>query len=534
MKHFNNLKNHIRNEKSDLPVGFTWEEMQGDIYKKIQRDNLPSKFSWKPLLIPILTCIGLLFGILILFQNQDKEQSPTISLKQKIKNGAKYQTSKDADTHRLAFVPSNNISSHKGSTHFQKESFSNQSNNSVNTNQIEKAQLKSKNYSTPNTKESIELIDFSPSIYQKTMLLDQSTESVPLISSSEQNLFISNSLNRNSENEKIKVERNNLAETESDEILQPNYINKEPENKSTLKFSDVEFPEATLNPSETKEAVPYLTGGNPLHTVAPLPLLSYRLIRIQNNERTKISKYDFHFLEKVKYENRWSLELGGGWNTWDYTHKNNGQSKIMFSETEADYGFSFSLRLQRQLNEKLTFSTGIDFDLMYRKINVNKEFLKEREVKNALVSYRINHLTGIRHETYRDTILVDTTTHLGVIYHKYKVVSLPVMLNYKMLIGPEWSLDIGLGPSFSFISNYQGQYFDNNELLAFDTSSNLYSSSPKIALNANLYMRKRMMANYYFGFRIDYTNHLSNWLLDDTHSQKPKIIKGSIVIGKEF
>lgn len=524
MKHFDKLKNKLRPEKSNLPEGFGWEDMRDDIMKKMDEDSVPTNISTKLFNKFFFMGIGFLVGIAFitfLFLQREQKLTGAILSKVELKNDPHIQNKREVKINNLEDSPESNMK--------RNETLKISNSTPTKTN-IPKLNTES-TINNVHILKSSETQNLEPrDIYQNDGAINSaSLEATPstlnniinpeAVSGSHSNHTInSTSVNQTSEM--------NISDKQiSDEV---NFVRSTSQNTPNNEV----IRESPLSNNITKNANAY--SSPTLTTLNKLPLRNWKPLRSQTSNKLNLPESESRSFIAPVHKRLWTIEIGGGWNTWSLGLTDPDEIQSLYSNFNADYGFSFTSRLGRKINRKLSVTTGLDIDIMYKKLNLSYTELEGREVKNALVGYKENAISGEIQNIYADTIVMDTTTYSVTNYNKYQLVTIPLIANYNIIKNSNWSLDIGFGPSISFLTNYQGKYFENNELRSFDTSSNLYTTSPKIALNASLQLRKKFVQGFYIGFRMDLKNHLNNWAVNAESGLKPKVANGLIVIGMEF
>ena len=505
MKHFNKFKEQLRPENQELPNDFSWEEMSDGIFEKMDQQDDSNQNSKSPilrrvlLLFTLLLCALFVIGLFISQDENSKNTSfaiPSIDDSQSSKNPVSSISQNEEEKQ-----------SNVENTFSSKQEINSTSNpkNSTSTTEIKtelakRQQQKTKTISKLNEIASTNIKDSNEFAASKI-----SNESSKENSKSNAEVAFDNS------NSKITRNTNSYPQSYTNDRTKMNIPNKLVKQVTTS------------NPvvQRTEIKVPTIGLADLDYVPHKAEYISMPLLKISPPIQPIPAK-------------SWTIDFGSGWNTWSVGFDNATRENDFYSNTSRDYGFSFSLRGSRQLSKKISLSTGLDLENMYRKLHFTETFLTPRLQEDAVVGVVINPISGKHQDIIRDTVLMDTLFRTTTNFNKFQIISIPLIVNYNLLHKNSWNVHLGFGPTISILNTYNGKYVEEDFLQDFSTASNIYSRGPKIALNASIDVRKNLYQDYYLGIRLDYKNHLMDWGLRDEAVTKPKIVSGLITIGKQF
>jgi len=528
MKLFDKFKNQIRHKNSELPEGFGWEDMQDGIFAKMGEEKETATARKMPLqrilFIGLISVIGIL-SISYLMVQSTKETS--------------LQHSQNINTNEKASA-SQNVSSIEDSIEEVKET--NVGNNAQRVNNISESHTSSihntlhldSNETITSKKQRIALNNYSNSddIHSNRSKADEANQGLKESKNQENNTIQSSDVGDQNLGRQVE-NKDSKSNTASNSVV----AESKSESKVTNSFAFKKIGKSKENPTISKVET------NDDYALTQRPLFQFPLLKSKDNHiisHTKLFELTNSTLTptpiiKKGQQALWNFELASGFNNWSYTLKNDLEPSSLYDNTYSEYGYSYSVRLERNFTRRFSLASGIDMDMMYRRLVLKHTHLQERLEKGVLLKYTKNAISGdLSNHIYGDTIVQDTVYSTLTNYNKFQVISVPIVANYNILNNNSWSVDIGIGPSISFLTTYSGKYINNDDLMSYDNSSNLYNTSPKVALLANLRLRKWLSNNYYLGMRLDFKNHFSSWGNQANSDITPRITSGSVVIGKSF
>ncbi len=503
MKHFNTLKKKIRNNNTELPDDFSWENMESGIFEKMNdlnhRENsdkkiVPYKMFW-------LLAIISLIGVTIIYQiNQSKFTENKITESKDIANHS-------SDTHKsLVEESSNVINQPKEESKKQITIDSDIKNNLERSNTLlqKKNETNNVNYSQANTD-----------------LNESSTRSKDQLSSNN---------NNTSSNGKIEAVSNVMDEKNNNEEVASMIDHLIPNPQSTTKISQ------KLNNESEKEKDQI--SKKKIRTLLQMEAVNTSVVQNVFSLNNTIPQIDLAFTNvsslqedelKIKSK-KWSISLGSALINWDQNVDNNPS----FEDINTLLSNSQSLSTEYFVNKNWSISGGLEKRNLWSKLNTQTVNEVQRDVENTAVQYLVYAFDNSRDTVYGTATVIDTSTRSVVHHNKVSQLSIPLLMNYTKTFN---RFDVGLGLGFDFIikSKSEGRFRENTDIVDYQTDEKSpYSSSFQSSLLTSLRLRYHLSDYFYVGTGLSYSKSLSNWSADEAVTFKPSWISGRISLGYKF
>jgi hypothetical protein len=498
MKHFNNIRKHLRNQDAELPTGFSWEEMEAEIFDRVdQKGGLPlqekKSNTWNTILM-LLMAIMIIGLTVLLIHTQGKVNRLNDAL-------VNHQIAASADSGNEEILPKFPIDNNdKGEGRLVDQSTLSHTHNRDSIQANEDLRLSNRD-------------DFA-NVKDQAPLNKKYTQNSTAIASKDK---VSTSKNKES------IDYLNNASIENTiQVSAGNSNTISKEAGSELAKSDTDKYTNISSPYNSSLVSREQMGTNPLSTAIGELTLEERLFMVGPLlvQETPASKS----------ASKWSGLLAYGLNFWSFTPEE--ESNNIYQYTEALEGSSVSARLRYQINPRWAVSTGLDLDFLRYKVDAEFISLQERMVEDAVVEIIVSP-TGGRTEVRRDTFVVDTLNRQIRHFNTMRAIQIPIMLQARHSFG-QWSTGIGIGPSLHGLMQYEGRYLENEEAPFFESDDELFTSRWSLALNTDAFIERSITERIATGLKVSYTHPLGTWGNNSNSSIRSSVLRNQLYLRFSF
>lgn len=488
MKHFNNFKKELRDDQTPLPENLSWESMEDGIFTKIEEDKPNKKapiFSRSKILISILSLV--IIALMTILCNKNKELSEVKLVKNEI------------------FVNQNTIFYNQDKSDLlpktQRKSTNSEGNNTAISSITDKpTDFKSKSYKANNTINT-----------NNDQLNNQSDNTI--INGNAININKSQVTNAKENSSSTELIKNSLSST----TLQNTGLDEAKTNESSISNENKTVPlvdQAGVTYGNNNNLANKTKNRDDLiitervSALSEIKLLAIAPFEIEQQETITLP-HEVDNKMNVTNTNTWHIELGGGSNQLNIGLLKRDPSIDIHRNTTTTFGRQISLRASYRLNEKLSFSGGVEYFDMYRKLDVQLvEGIQDRQINAALIAV--------------DTI-IRTVRH----YNVFSGFSAPIMINIHRNIST-WEYGLGVGTSISLITNTEGRYIRDDDVAQYLDTDKIYNRI-SMAINGNAFLYKNLSSRFSIGLKAQISQHVSNWSSQQRANIKPTVLSGQLV-----
>ena len=498
MKHFNKIRKHLRNQDTELPTGFSWEEMEAGIFDRVdQKGGLPlqekKSDTWKSILMLLMAII--IIGLTVLLIHTQRKVN---RLNDALINRQIAASSDSGNEEILPKFPINNNDKSEGGR-LEKSTLPHTHNgDSIQANEGLR----------PSNRDGFANVKDQASLNKKY------TQNSTAIASKDK---VSTSKNKESIDYPITASIENTSQvTAGNSNTVPKEAGSELAKSDTDKYADISSPDNSSFVSTEQ------MGTDPLSTAAGELSLEER--------RFVVGPLLVQETPASKGASKWSGLLAYGLHFWSFTPEE--ESNNIYQYTEALEGSSFSARLRYQINPRWAVSTGLDLDFLRYKVDAEFISLQERMVEDAVVEIIVSP-SGGRTEVRRDTFVVDTLNRQIRHFNTMRAIQIPIMLQARHSFG-QWSTGIGIGPSLHGLMQYEGRYLENGEAPYFESDDELFTSRWSLALNTDAFIERSITKRNATGLKVSYTHPLGTWGNNSNSSIRSSVLRNQLYLRFSF
>ncbi len=460
-----NFKNDQADQDSELPEGFSWEEMSGGIYDKMPNNRPSSLGKYWPLLILLLVA-GCGTGSWFALNNFNGKSSTkhSIALDQKINT--------ETTASGLNKIKTNEIAH-------------NQADQIIESNLIPTNSLNSKNQIVKNN-------------------------------SSNTNSVRSNTLNRSNptiNNNKIEGQifdktESNISQLEQTTIAKQRQQAISESTKNETPVSQKEWSRLLIMPSLVYEASEDETA-------------QYKII--DELKKPKVNREEKKDEEETLFKKQLTIGLAGGIVTWSAFDASN----INHEHVSGYPGYTINPSIGLSFAPK--HSIQFDYEYSAVEELFDYEGSREIEVAKDNEPFRIIHssLTGNIISTERKNIVVPgTRNYKEVKYNQYKFHTLSLGYRFDQIRKQKLSLGFYVGASYLLKINSKGKRLNESlDVYSFDNSNPIFKNN-QLALRLGLHYNYQLNENISLFSQIITTKYLSNWEVDSSGSTTRPFLYG--------
>lgn len=348
----------------------------------------------------------------------------------------------------------------------------------------------------------------------------------------------------NSSNESLVQHRNELVkqnmeetgvvstEMMSDDKTEQGKLNNEIENQKNIIDKDINQDVVTVEVDNKQNTLAKLTKSKSLDlaylssaAILPLDAIAYKV---------DIPPYVITKAVEEFQRSKFSLGILAGTNLWRLNLSNLEEGSDKQNNEVALLGSFGAVRGEYNISNSLFISTGIQYSELRSRFNKVAIRNYTENLQGQLIEQKRNPITGVVRDIFGTAEIKVTETRMIQHYNKFKAVSIPVVLGYRIDTG-NLRHSIGLGAVYNLSMASTGKTETEGQVLDYTLATDSpYESATAVSPVLELGIDYSVFQDLRIGLNVQYQHNIKNWNKTESFFIKPRILNIGFMVSKSL